>query len=238
MVGDRCVGWYSAAYGLMEAPLFIPSALMVSMYPLMSKYFNSSKEALEKSYKKSFKYLFPVALFLAIATTLLANRIIIAIYGTEFINSIQTLQILIWAGAVIVITNIFASLLVAINKQQIITYGAVLMVILNIVLNYFLIPKFLHIGAAIATVITEGFGFIYGFYFVSKYLKCSLEINFLKPIASSIVVFLLIVFLSKINLILLIFLSLAAFFSVLMMLGYYTPEDIKLFKTLFTTKTR
>jgi len=155
MKGDAAVGIYSASYRLTEAFIFIPSTLMVSMFPLMSRYFEKSKETFVFAYLKSFKYLFSIALPLAVGITFFADEIILLLYEVQFFDSIKVLQILIWATAIIFINLSLGQLLVSMNKQNITTISTAICALINVALNLILIPYFSYNGAAIATVITE-----------------------------------------------------------------------------------
>ena len=56
MVGTTVVGWYSASYKLIVVLLFVPIVLNVVTFPLMSKFYVTSKESLRLAYEKYFKY--------------------------------------------------------------------------------------------------------------------------------------------------------------------------------------
>ncbi|AKB33654.1 hypothetical protein MSSIH_2964 [Methanosarcina siciliae HI350] len=155
MVGDAAVGVYSAAYRVSETFIFIPSILMTSLFPLMSKYYGSSNETLSFSYEKSIKYLFSLALPMAVGATILSDKIVLTIYGEEFKESIIAFQILIWATAIIFINYAAGSLYVSTNQQRFVMFYTGAGAVLNIVLNYIFIPKYSYTGASAATVLTE-----------------------------------------------------------------------------------
>ncbi|KKG27046.1 hypothetical protein DU52_04910 [Methanosarcina mazei] len=153
--GDADVGIYSAAYRLTDAFTFIPATFMVSLFPLMSKYHNESKDKLIFSYLKSFKFLFIIALPLAVGITLISDKIVILIYGNQFENSVQLLQILIWSTAIVFINYPLTQLLISTNKQKIFATSTAICAVLNIILNLILIPGYSYTGASVATVITQ-----------------------------------------------------------------------------------
>ena len=120
MQGDEVVGWYNAAYKLVLALAVISDAYYNSVFPVMSKFFVSSKESLKQTYEKSVKYMAILAVPIAVGTTLLADKIILLIFGAEYSHSIIALQILVWF-MVFVFTSIgFANLLNSLNKQVIV----------------------------------------------------------------------------------------------------------------------
>ena len=155
MKGDEVVGWYSAAYRLVFVLTVIPSVYFTSVFPVMSRYYVTSRESLRLIYEKSIKYMFIFAVPIAIGTTILADKAIMLIFGPGYSNSIIALQILVWAVAFVFIGTGFARLFESSNKQVIVTMVAGGCALLNVVLNLILIPKYSYRGASIATVVTE-----------------------------------------------------------------------------------
>lgn len=233
MKGDASVGIYSAAYRLFEPLVFIGSALMLSMFPLMSKYFKNSKEKLIKSYELSVKYLLIIALPVAIGITFMADKIILLIYGTEFANAATTLQILIWGLVFIFQYRIFLDLLVAMEKQKISTLSMGVCAIVNVTLNFMLIPILSYNGAAIATLITRAVLFIASFYFVSKHLQV-LPIHkiAIKPVISGLVMGAFMYYFIDVNMFLLVPLAAIVYLMVLLALKTFSEEDWDIVKRM------
>jgi O-antigen/teichoic acid export membrane protein len=171
MVGDASVGIYSAAYKISEAFILIPSILMTSIYPLMSKHLENSNNILAFSYEKSIKYLFSLALPIAVGITMLSDKIILTIYGDGFRGSIVALQILIWATALIFLNYTSNSLFVATKRQNFVLFFTGAGAIINILLNLVLIPKYSYSGASIATVLTEFSTLIITFYWMPSIIS-------------------------------------------------------------------
>ncbi len=232
MKGDEVVGYYSAAYGLAGTLGIIPSAFAVSIYPLMSEYFASSKESLIKMYERSCKYMMSLGIPIAVGTTLLSHRIIPFIYGKEFAPAIPALSILIWAEAFIFVNVILYTALNSINMQKINGYTSFLLVIVNISLNLILIPRFSFIGASLATVFTEGVGFGIGsFVLYKQFYKFYLPIK--SVIASIFMGSIIVVFIDLIPVYLNILLGAIVYFLIFYLLKGLEKEDIELAKNLF-----
>lgn len=164
---DIAVGLYSAAYKLSEPLGLISSSLIVSLYPVMSKSFKSSKNKFFKTYEAGFKYTIMLMLPISIGTTLIADKIILLIYDSSYEGSIIALQILIWSLFFASINLLLTSLLTSINKQRLNTLSMGTCVFVNIALNFILIPRFSYNGASIATVVTELILLLMSLYFIS-----------------------------------------------------------------------
>ncbi len=105
--GDKVVGWYNAAYRLVLVLLFIPNAYFISVFPVMSKFYVSSRESLKFIYEKSVKYMALLAVPMGVGTSLLADRIMPLIFGAEYSHSIIALQILVWSLVFIFVSGVF-----------------------------------------------------------------------------------------------------------------------------------
>jgi len=150
------VGYYGVAVGLSKFFWIIPQAVQTITYPAISKYwFNKNHAAMQIMIDKSLKYATCILLPIGLGVIFFAKDIITIIFGTEFGYSVLPLQILL-VGTIINggMQRPIGSILYAIGmpKQnlKIFTFAA----IVNIILNFLLIPYFGISGAATATTIT------------------------------------------------------------------------------------
>jgi len=155
MKGDTVVGWYNVAYRLFLVTLFIPSVFNIAIYPVMSRYYVSSKDALKSVYLKYFKYLTIIGILIVVGITIFADKIILLVFGSEYEPSIVALRILIWSSLCIFINGAFVRLFESINKQVLITKVCGCAALLNVFLNLLLIPRYSYVGASFATVVSE-----------------------------------------------------------------------------------
>ncbi len=171
MQGDIPVGLYSAAYKLAEPIGLFPYAVVVSLFPVMSRYFEESSQNLFMTYEIGIKILLILMLPISAGIMLLSAPIIDLIYhDPSFSGSVTALQILIWSVFFAAINYLLTSLLTSINKQRLNTLSMGFCVLVNILLNYLLIPSYSYNGASVATVITEVILFLISIYFVSIHL--------------------------------------------------------------------
>lgn len=236
MCGDAVVGWYSAAYKLRSVLSFIPASFMGAAFPVMSRFFESSTKSLEILYERSFKYMLSLALPIAVGTTILADRIILLLYGTQYTNSIIALQILIWAIVFGFPAYLLEYVLFSTNKQYITGITSGICAVSNVILNLLLIPSLNYVGAAIATVITTGMLFGIYFYFVFKYgYKLPIHKIVIKPLIASLVMGVFIYCFNNSNLFLLVLLAAIVYLGALYALKGISQGDIRMFKEMFKT---
>jgi O-antigen/teichoic acid export membrane protein len=233
MEGDVAVGYYSGASKIYDTLTLIPSAFMVSMFPIMSASFKNSKDRLIKSYRLSFRYLLIIILPIAIGTTLLADEFIFLLYGAEFAGSASALQILIWALVFTSVNSVLLHLLTSINKQKLNTFSHTMCAIANVTLNFILIPIMSYNGAAIATVTTTVVLFIASFYFVSKHLQV-LPVHkiVIKPVIGSLLMGAFIYYFVEHNILLLVPLAGIVYLVALLALKTFSKEDLDIVKRI------
>jgi O-antigen/teichoic acid export membrane protein len=230
--GDVAVGFYTAAYKLMEVMIFIPTVYVTSIYPIFSRFHISSRDILKFSFEKSFQYMIILSLPIAVGTSLLADQIILLIYQSGFSSSIIALQIVIWAIPLIFFNNVLATSMASINKQRDAMKIVFFAMIFNIIMNLILIPLYGFIAAACVTVLTELFTFTFYARNMSRYsFKIHLSRILPKPIIASLTMGIFII-LVNLNLFLEIFISIIIYFGVLLLLKTFKDEDFDLIRQL------
>jgi O-antigen/teichoic acid export membrane protein len=187
MKGDAAVGLYSAAYKLTESLLFIPGALAATLMPVMAKQFDRDKDKLNYTYKLGIRYILMMILPITIGGVILGDRIISTVYGEEFLNSIVVFKVLTFTIIFNSLTSIQTAVLVAANKQQLNNISVSACAVLNIILNLLLIPQYSYAGAAVATLISVVFLYLFGFYFVHHNFRIQpLDMESFKYVLASI----------------------------------------------------
>lgn len=154
MINQEQLGYYSAALMVCSIWTFVPEAILTSFRPAV---FESKKN--NNNYLPKLKQLYAIIFWTCIAfsafITLFAKYIIIIIFGNGYLPSIKALRILIWYVPLSQLGSARSVWIVSENKNKYIKKIMLWGVIINISLNYFLIPILGIYGAIIATIITE-----------------------------------------------------------------------------------
>jgi O-antigen/teichoic acid export membrane protein len=238
MVDMNAVGWYSSAYNLVLMLEFIPAAFIASIYPITSK-FHASKDKLDFLVQRGAKYLLILGLPIGFGTTLLANKIILLIYGPSFIPSVTALQILVWSEVLIFIGILFNNLLISINKQMSVTKQMGIIVLINIISNLILIPKYGFIGASISTLLTSFIGFAILYYYVSKqdYIKLKrLFKPFIKILIACLIMSIYLITFRWLSIFPLILSSAIIYFILLYLLKILDETDYTIIRSIIRSK--
>lgn len=147
------VGYYSAAIKPIQLIGLIPALLTLALFPTIAQRGVLRETASVVS--KGFSVLMLAAFPIAIGGILLSDSIVQLIFGSTFLPSASPFRILILTILVSFPSTIFGWALLAYNRQfEAVKYimGSAL---LNVVLNYFLIPPLGINGAALATAIAN-----------------------------------------------------------------------------------
>jgi len=155
MKGDEAVGWYNAAFRLMQLPLVLTAVFNTAIFPAMAQFSVSSRASLEFTYQRYFKYMLLLGIPIGVGTTLMSNQFILLIFGKGYEPAIITLQVLIWSVVFILLGGTFGRLIESLNRQVIATVITGIGALLNVVLNLLLIPRYSYTGAAASMVATE-----------------------------------------------------------------------------------
>ena len=229
MRGDVEVAIYSVAYNLALAILFIPAVYSNAVYPVMSRYYKTSKENLILVYKKSFKYLYIIGLPISAGLYILANRIIVFFYGREYIASAIALQIVAWFLFIKFLNYLMGYVLSSVDQQNSRMIGQGLTAVFNVILNLILIPKLGYVGAAISTFLTEVFLFVLYYWYVSRSLYAYNFIPVLvKPLIATAVMAAFIIFV-ELRLLFVIPLAALVYFAAIFSLKTFEKDDFGIF---------
>jgi O-antigen/teichoic acid export membrane protein len=232
MTNFSIVGWFNAAYRPVDALSFIPLITITAVFPSMALFHAESKQLLSILYKKTFYYLAVIALPMAAATTILAGRIITLFYtaSPEYSPAAPVLQLLIWSEVFIFFNYLLGYLLNSIDKQILFTATTFTYLVINIALNYILIPQYSHVGVAAVAVITQLIGFIMLYYFCSKN-GYSLSLKTLaKPMVAAGIMSVVLILIYSINLAVVVAAGACSYFAALALMGGIGKEELMLIK--------
>lgn len=160
------LGWWSVPYKITFAFQFIPMALSASVYPAMSSFTITDPARIGELFVKAWRYLFIIIFPLSLGLIAVARPVIIRLYGIEYLPSVPILRILLVSLFFSYLSIISGALLNATNRQKIQTGLIATVLVVNVVLNLILIPKFGIIGAAYAALFSNIMLWIFGLAFV------------------------------------------------------------------------
>lgn len=189
LVGDKgssYLSWYGTAYKLTFAFQFLPAAVVAAVFPAMSAYYVSNRELLAKTFARSIFYLLLLAIPLSFGIFALADIIVVSAYTKVFASSILPLQILIISLVFIFLNYPIGYLLNAADRQRRNTIHVGIVMVVNLALNLFLIPRYNFVGAAVASTLSSAILVGLGFFVARKIIP--INHRFLLVTAAKIII--------------------------------------------------
>ena len=166
MIGETENGYYTAAITCAVIAQFVFTAITDSFRPMILLHKKENEVLYERDVSRLYGITVYLSILQSIAFTIFAPIIVNIMYGAEYAATIPILQILTWYftfACIGVVRNIW---LLAEEKQKYLPLINFAGVVLNIVMNAFMIPVWGAFGAAFASFLTQMFmNLIVGFIF-------------------------------------------------------------------------
>ena len=187
---DAIVGYYTNSMKLVKIVVGLITAIGSVLLPRLSFYRNQGliKECGDLI-SKVFMVMFFFALPCGIGIFLLADYIVPLMFGDSFIPAIQTTKIATIIIYVLGFSNLFGTqVLLTFGQEKKLLLCTCIAAILNLLMNFFLIPLYQHNGAVISSVICETLVAMMTFLFAKKFITVHIEYSFiLKTICATFV---------------------------------------------------
>lgn len=167
------VGFYSLAYSFTTMTVtFISSAISSVLVPIQSQAFGERNvDKMKKIYHKSVKYLAMASFPIAAGGIALAEPLIRIIYGSQYLPVVGIACLLFISSAGARVGAGFASLMYSAELVAVKIKFGIGYAILNILLDFLLIPKYGMWGAAIANSGTQLLGIVIGPFVIYYFFK-------------------------------------------------------------------
>jgi O-antigen/teichoic acid export membrane protein len=150
------VGQYGAAYRFLEVFTVVPAITMSVLAPVLARSFVEGTAVLERRYAQAVHLISVVAIGVALVGAMTAWRILPALPGFgAFEGGGVALSILAPAAGLIFLGTVVQGALISGHLQRRLLALAAIGLVLNVALNFVLIPLFSYVGAAAATTATE-----------------------------------------------------------------------------------
>lgn len=243
------VAFYSLAFGLVaKAMALLSGALSGVIMPKVAEYHGGENhQGITTIYYHSTRFLMFIILPLALGGIVISDLLINLLYGNTYLPMIPVLNILLISGGLIAVVAAASSVIYGIGKQIVILKIGIALVIINLTLDLFLIPRFHAIGAALATAIAQVVGVFLGTFYIVYIRKMkfpwypSLKVLVSATFSASIIFLMKSYWLNStlIQLIILGLFFILFYLSFLMVLKFFDKKDLILIETarkIFVTR--
>jgi O-antigen/teichoic acid export membrane protein len=237
LLTEADLGYYGVAQTLVTAFLLIPAAIRITLYPIMARYRQEDEKQLFQIYRKSGQYLLMLGLPIVVGITLLAEPIILLIFGSDFLPAVPVLQIMIWEVVVIVLSVPVARMLLVYNYQSTAGWMRGFIMLVSIVLNLSLIPLLGIVGAAITRVLAALLFFVIIYLFVQMKILHGKRIHLHPGLIMATLIMALVVWqMRDLPLYIPVIVGAVVYGAAIFMLGVFSTEDRYYLRQLFEAR--
>lgn len=165
MIGMKSVGIYSAVAQVTGIFYFIPMSICSSMFPKLIIIKDSNDIIFNEKLYGLLKKLVILSYVLILFVLLFSKYIILILYGIKFLEANDILKYSIFCQLFVSIGILQSYYLISVNKTNVLLNTTIWGIVINVTLNYLLIPVFGLKGSALATIITYSFiGYFIGYF--------------------------------------------------------------------------
>jgi O-antigen/teichoic acid export membrane protein len=154
--GPLEVAVYRVPVFVLEGLTLVPRILGYALIPTMAALHVSRPEVVGRLFRRGVKYLLLAGLPVAVFGLLESDRFIRLFFGDRFGSSVPVSRVLLVAAVFMFLSNFAETALACIDRWRTIVLASTLALVLNIGLNLAWIPRLGAMGAAWATLATEG----------------------------------------------------------------------------------
>ena len=155
MADNSAVALYNASTTLAGLVVIIPTTLIEGFRPDIM----DAKLYDESLYQRRLRQLYAIIFWACIAyglfITVFAKQIIVLLYGQKYLGAVSSLSLVVWYTSFSYFGAINNVYMVAEDKIRWVQVTTLIGAIGNVILNYFLIPIWGIVGAALASLLTQ-----------------------------------------------------------------------------------
>ncbi len=155
MLDETSVGFYSLASTVNLMWVFVLQAIIDSLNPTIMRLYEKNGEQFNRKNRQLYAIVIYVSMAAAICFVLFAPLIIKILYGNAYMPAVGPLRIITWYTIFSYLGVARNAWIVCENQQKYLKYMYLSAAVINVVLNYFMIPIWGASGAAMASLLTE-----------------------------------------------------------------------------------
>jgi O-antigen/teichoic acid export membrane protein len=168
--GASAVAWYGIAYSWVMALTIFPGAVLGAAFPHLARLASPvsndmSRRHLDVLYTRAWKLMLSTGPAIAIVTAFTATDVMTFIYPSSLYppgTVDAALGRLAWVEGLLFLSAIVSNTLRAMNRRRTIVALVGATVVINVAANAWAIPRYEHVGAATALIVSEAFFVVAG----------------------------------------------------------------------------
>lgn len=152
---DIELGKYSLSMRITDVWYFIPIALTTSLAPSIIHFIDKDYKEFLCRFGYLLNLLVSISLFIGLITTLFADQFISLVFGKQYNGVGNILSINIWTGVFVFLSIGVDRWYILKGLQRFVLIKTVLGAVINVLINFLLIPKYGGVGASVATLFAQ-----------------------------------------------------------------------------------
>lgn len=149
MMGMEEVARFNVAVRISDAYMFIPLAISASFFPMISQ--DSSAGNIKKYFHVTHLFTVISGLLVIMLTPFIIN----VFFGVRYAESIPVIYVIVIANIISSIGSVSTNILIIRGISYLRIYRAIYGLVINVALNFILIPRYGMMGAAYASLISQ-----------------------------------------------------------------------------------
>lgn len=155
MIDDANVGYFSVATRFVEILIFIPMILAQTISPVLTKIRTQSEQEYVRKSQQFMNMSLWVSMLAAAATSAISYWLVLYLFGEAYLPAVVILQIMSFKVASLALSNTAGSMLVIEGLQKYAIWRDVLGCVVCVALNWFLLPRYGVVAAAVISIISN-----------------------------------------------------------------------------------
>lgn len=230
------IGIYNAALPIAQLMYSIPYALLILLVPILTEtYIKKDKENFKSIYQTTNKWILYINALLLIGIIIFPREIINLLFGESYVNGAIAMIILALGYFLSFSIKTAESIIMTLKRTKLVLLNSIIVLIINIILNLYLIPLYNINGAAIATAISYTILGLLGGIWAYKLTKINpFKRSYIKIMISMISTIILIYLIKTIiiNFIILLLITTIIYLGILLILKSFEKEERTILKNV------
>jgi stage V sporulation protein B len=233
---DTLTGIYNGALTVGRIPYYIFYAMTIFLLPMTSKFTSQNNhEETKKILNYSLRLMLILLVPMIVLMSIYARPILIDFYGAKYASGTMAMSILEYGVGFLTVFYVMSFALNGAGKTKIVMQISIVGLVMNTLLNYFLIKRYNIVGSAIATSITSFALMVWMLVYLWKEFNVSIKLkSFFKVVLAGVLIYIFSLLFSK-GEVAFIFWSIILFvlyILILWMLREIKKEDLILFRDM------
>jgi O-antigen/teichoic acid export membrane protein len=149
------VGVYQIGYKFSDLLAFMAPALLGAVLPQLIRAWPGHPPDFRRTFRQAFIIFLAFGTFATVTFGVLCAPTIETLYGLKYASAVQPARLLVIGQGINLFTQLAFVVLVATHRRRLYPIATLVGLIVNVALNFVLIPRYSATGAGIATIVTE-----------------------------------------------------------------------------------